>query len=243
MVSSRRSHCRATSTMARVAWSRRSAFIRKRTSRPCFRRPISPACSSTTRCLETAWRVKGTWPARQLALASPRWTRRSSTRRREGSAIAAHRSSSGSVLISFHPYVRSASNRARRSRNSPQPPLCSSAYRCLSTSGQLSGSRPLSTTRRRVCAPSPTRVNSTRREFPAAGSSAGGVVPSERETGRRIHRFDHDRAALFTEAHVATGAGLDLQLHLVGEPLADLVGLRDGAPHYLDRGVGDDLPL
>ena len=31
------------------------------------------------------------------------WTRRSSTRRREGSAIAAHRSSSGSVLISFHP--------------------------------------------------------------------------------------------------------------------------------------------
>ena len=36
MVASRRSHRRATSAMAWVAWSSRSASTRKRTSRPCL---------------------------------------------------------------------------------------------------------------------------------------------------------------------------------------------------------------
>src|SRR3546814_241646 len=97
MATRRRSQRRATPAMAWVAWSRRSGSTPKSTSRPCLRRSINPASSSTTRCLETAWRVKGTWSARELALASPCWTRRSSTRRRDGSATAVHSASSGSV--------------------------------------------------------------------------------------------------------------------------------------------------
>ena len=72
---------------------------------------------------------------------------------------------------------------------------------------------------------------------------AGRVVPPEREPGRRLDGLDDDRAALLAEAHVAVGAGLDLQVHLVGEPLGDLVGLGDGAPHHLDGGLDQDLPL
>ena len=72
---------------------------------------------------------------------------------------------------------------------------------------------------------------------------AGGVVPPEGEAGRRLDRLDDDRAALLAEAHVAMGAGLDHQVHLVGEPQGHLVGLGDGAPHHLDGGLDQDVPL
>jgi len=69
------------------------------------------------------------------------------------------------------------------------------------------------------------------------------VVPSERETSGRFHGLDHHGTALVAEAHVATSAGLDLQVHLVGEPQRDLVGLGDRPPHHLDGGLDQDVPL
>ncbi len=99
IVPSRRSHCAARSAMARVAWSRRPACYLVENLPALLGRLTSPACSSTTRCLETAWREKDTRPASQLALTSPLLTRRSSTRRRDGSAMADHSSSSACAVI------------------------------------------------------------------------------------------------------------------------------------------------
>ena len=35
----------------------------------------------------------------------------------------------------------------------------------------------------------------------------------------------------------------DDELHPVGKPLADLIGLSDGAPHHLHRRINQDIPL
>src|SRR5205823_14380716 len=68
--------------------------------------------------------------------------------------------------------------------------------------------------------------------------------PAEGETPRRVHGFDLqlDRAVcLERERGLAADAQLDLRL--VGEPLADLVGLGDELPDALDRRLDEDLFL
>ena len=69
------------------------------------------------------------------------------------------------------------------------------------------------------------------------------MVPAEREAGGRVDDFHDDRAALVPELHVAMSARFDHEVHPVGEPLAYLIGLGDGAPHHLHRRLDQDLPL
>ncbi len=101
--------------------------------------------------------------------------------------------------------------------------------------GRASTSSPLSTTRRRVPA-FPGEGELEKERVSRNRLLAGRVVPTEREPGRPFHDLDNDRAAPFTEAQVVMSAGLDLQLDLVGEPLAHLLMLSDRPPRHLDGG-------
>ena len=69
------------------------------------------------------------------------------------------------------------------------------------------------------------------------------MVPAEREANRRIDDLHDDWAALVPELHVAMSARFDHELYPVGEPLAYLIGLGDGAPDHLHRGFDQDFPL
>ena len=70
-----------------------------------------------------------------------------------------------------------------------------------------------------------------------------GVVPAEREAGWRVDGLHDDRASLVSELHVAMSPRLDHEVYPVGEPLAYLIRLGDGAPHHLHRRLDQDLPL
>src|SRR5204862_2830700 len=71
---------------------------------------------------------------------------------------------------------------------------------------------------------------------------AFGLDPSECEPPRRLHRLDLElkRIPLF-EPKPARAAHPGLELCLGGEPLLDLVGLRDHPPDNVDGGIDQDL--
>src|SRR5690242_17845513 len=189
MVSRRRSQSRATCAIARVASSRRVGSTRKRTSRPSRERVTSPACSSTARCLMTAWRVNGTSWASELAVAAPPCTSRSRTRRRDGSAIADQSSSPESSLI-----PRRAELRGERTEL-----LFPAAPVVVGVAGLLVGGPAHGVE---------TRLHDAQsRAFGTLGGEgevdedrpgwfrcpAGGPAPPEREPSRRVDRLDDDR--------------------------------------------------
>jgi hypothetical protein len=70
---------------------------------------------------------------------------------------------------------------------------------------------------------------------------AGGMIPAEREAGWWLNCLDGEGIRLVTEDQHTLPAGSEVELRAVGKPLADLVGLGNGAPHHVDGRVDDDL--
>ena len=191
----------------------------------------------------TAWRLNGTFCARELAVASPPSTSRSRTRRRDGSAIADHSSSSVPALI---PPGGEQSLEAA-DEEGPAVTVVLGVARLL----LLGPADPVETGLRD---PQTCSIAALCREreldqdgIPRHGRLSVGVAPSERELLRRLDRLHHQgchRWLLGRRVLEHEGAGAtrsQIELDPVREPLGDLVGLGDRAPHHVGRCLDEDF--
>ena len=197
-----------------------------------------PGLLKTTRCLVTAWRVNGTFSANELAVDSPPSTSRSSTRRREGSAMADHSWSSVPWLI------RRGGEQVLEAAEERLP-----AVTVLRGVAGLVVVGPADGVETRLGDPQSGPLGALRYKceldqdgVARHGRLALGVAPAEREPQRRFDRDHHQRrrAILPSNTRVPAPPVPQVELDLVGEPPGDLVGLGDGAPHDVGGRIDDE---